>query len=77
MIVSDDRLLLGLGLGPRDADVPLIVVGLDDDPSFARRARRLGATAWIANEHAREVLPDALDSAFALLDGFRGAPRPT
>ena len=62
-IVIDDRLLATPGLGPRDADVPVIVVGLDDDPSFARRARRLGALTWIAKERADELLPDALDSA--------------
>jgi DNA-binding NarL/FixJ family response regulator len=45
------------------ADVPVIVIGLDDDPSFARRAQRLGATAWIAKEHADELLPAALDGA--------------
>jgi DNA-binding NarL/FixJ family response regulator len=61
-IIIDDRLLATPGLGPRDADVPVIVVGLDDDPSFARRARRLGAMAWIAKERADELLPDVLDS---------------
>jgi DNA-binding NarL/FixJ family response regulator len=63
VIVVDDRLLDASGLGPRDADLPVIVVGLDDDPSFARRAQRLGATAWIAKEHAGELLPAALDDA--------------
>jgi DNA-binding NarL/FixJ family response regulator len=62
-IVIDDRLLGGSALGPRDADVPMIVIGLDDDPSFARRARRLGATAWVAKERADELLPEALESA--------------
>jgi DNA-binding NarL/FixJ family response regulator len=69
-IVIDDRLLGGSALGPRDADVPMIVIGLDDDPSFARRARRLGATAWVAKERADELLPDALESARRQ----RGAP---
>ncbi len=63
VIVIDDRLLSASGLGPRDADLPVIVVGLDDDPSFARRAQRIGATAWIAKERADELLPDALDRA--------------
>jgi DNA-binding NarL/FixJ family response regulator len=72
VIVIDDRLLGGAGLGPRDADVPIIVVGLDDDPSFARRADRLGATAWIAKEHAGELLSDALETARLR----RGTPRP-
>ncbi|MGZ6682431.1 MAG: hypothetical protein ACXVFN_21345 [Solirubrobacteraceae bacterium] len=63
VIIVDDRLLDASGLGPRDADLPLIVLGLDDDPSFARRAQRLGATAWIAKEHAGDLLPEALDDA--------------
>ncbi|HEX6618490.1 MAG TPA: hypothetical protein VF024_02460 [Solirubrobacteraceae bacterium] len=63
VIIVDDRLLDASGLGPRDADLPLIVLGLDDDPSFARRAQRLGATAWIAKEQAGDLLPEALDDA--------------
>lgn len=63
VIIVDDRLLDASGLGPRDADLPLLVVGLDDDPSFARRAQRLGATGWIAKEHAGELLAEALDDA--------------
>jgi DNA-binding NarL/FixJ family response regulator len=63
VVVIDDRLLGGPGLGPRDADVPVIVIGLDDDPSFAIRAQRLGATAWIAKERADELLPEALERA--------------
>jgi DNA-binding NarL/FixJ family response regulator len=61
VIVIDDRLLATSGLGPRDADVAVIVVGLDDNPSFARRARRVGALAWIAKERADELLREALD----------------
>jgi DNA-binding NarL/FixJ family response regulator len=63
VIVIDDRLLATSGIGPRDADVPVIIVGLDDNPSFARRAQRLGALAWIAKERADELLPEALDRA--------------
>jgi DNA-binding NarL/FixJ family response regulator len=63
VIVIDDRLLGAAALAPRDADVPVIVMGLDDDPSFARRARRLGAADWIAKERADELLPPALEDA--------------
>lgn len=63
VIIVDDRLLDASGLGPRDADLLLIVLGIDDDPSFARRAQRLGATAWIAKEQAGDLLPEALDDA--------------
>jgi DNA-binding NarL/FixJ family response regulator len=73
VIIIDDRLLGAPGLGPRDAGVPVVVMGLDDDPSFARRARRLGATEWIAKEHADELLPGALERA----RHQREAARPT
>jgi DNA-binding NarL/FixJ family response regulator len=63
VVVIDDRLLAAAGPHLGNADVPVIVVGLDDDPSFATRALRLGATAWIPKEHAGEQLPDALDRA--------------
>jgi DNA-binding NarL/FixJ family response regulator len=63
VVVVDDRLLAAAGPHLDSADVPVIVVGLDDDPSFASRARRLGATAWIPKEHADEQLPHALDRA--------------
>jgi DNA-binding NarL/FixJ family response regulator len=63
VLVIDDRLLAG-GIGPRNAALPVIVVGLDDDPSFARRAQRLGA-AWVAKERADELLPAALAGARA------------
>jgi DNA-binding NarL/FixJ family response regulator len=76
-IVIDDRLLAAPGLGPRDADVPVIVVGLDDDPSFARRARRLGALAWIAKERADELLPEALDRAQRQRGASAGPSGPT
>ena len=63
VILIDDRLLAACALAPRDADIPVIVMGLDDDPSFARRARRLGAMDWIAKERADELLPPALEDA--------------
>ena len=63
VVVIDDRLLAAAAPGFGHADVPIIVMGLDDDPSYARRAHRLGATAWIAKERADELLPDALDRA--------------
>jgi DNA-binding NarL/FixJ family response regulator len=71
VIVIDDRLLGACALAPRDADVPVIVMGLDDDPSFARRARRLGAMDWIAKERADELLPPALEDARRRRDAAR------
>jgi DNA-binding NarL/FixJ family response regulator len=61
VVVIDDRLLAAATPALGHADVCVVVMGLDDDPSFARRALRMGATAWIAKEHADEQLPDALD----------------
>jgi DNA-binding NarL/FixJ family response regulator len=63
VLVIDDRLLSDGRLGTRDAGVPMIVVGLDDDPSFASRAHRLGAAAWVPKEQADELLPAALARA--------------
>jgi DNA-binding NarL/FixJ family response regulator len=63
VLVVDDRLLIGRGLGLRDAALAVIVMGLDDDPSYARRAQGLGATAWVAKERADELLPAALAQA--------------
>jgi DNA-binding NarL/FixJ family response regulator len=63
--IVDDRLLGERGLGPRDAALPFVVMGLDDDPHYARRAQHLGAIAWIAKERADELLPAALDQARA------------
>ena len=61
VVVIDDRLLDAASAQLGHADVRVIVMGLDDDPSFARRAQRLGASAWIAKEQADELLPAALD----------------
>jgi DNA-binding NarL/FixJ family response regulator len=61
VIVIDDRLLGAASPQLGHADVRVIVMGLDDDPSYAGRAQRLGATAWIAKEQADELLPAALD----------------
>jgi CheY-like chemotaxis protein len=63
VVIVDDRLLAAAVPYLGSGDVPVIVVGLDDDPSFASRARRLGASAWIPKEHSDDQLPDALDRA--------------
>ena len=68
VLVVDDRLLRDsihplAGTGPTPAPIRVIVVGVDDDPAFARRAERLGAEAWIAKDRADEELPQLLESA--------------
>jgi DNA-binding NarL/FixJ family response regulator len=65
VLVVDDRLLTGerhpfAGAGPLPAAVRLIVLGMDVNPTFAARAKRLGAETWIAKELADEALPEAL-----------------
>jgi two-component system, NarL family, response regulator NreC len=67
VLVVDDRLLRDgahvlAGTGPTAAPVRVIVMGVDDDPAFARRAERLGAEAWIAKDRADEELPKLLET---------------
>lgn len=63
-LLLDERLIAGdhvlTGLGPQPPHVEVIVVGMDVDPAFDRRARRLGALGWIAKERAEEDLPALL-----------------
>jgi len=68
VLVIDDRLIDGssvhvlAGTGPVPRVVRVIVVGVDDDPAFAARARRLGAEAWIAKDRADDHLPALLEA---------------
>ena len=57
VVVVDDRLLRDELWTGRDLGARLIVVGVDDDPGFAARARRIGAEAWVPKERADAVLP--------------------
>ena len=63
ILVIDDRLLSGARIDLHDARLPIVVVGLDDDPGFAARARRLGAMGWVPKERADEMLPDVIAGA--------------
>ena len=56
VLVIDDR-MIAERLPTRDAAMRVIVMGLDDDPRYAQRARAGGACAWIAKEEAAELLP--------------------
>jgi DNA-binding NarL/FixJ family response regulator len=65
VLIIDDRLLRSIdhvlsGSGPLGAPVRVLVVGVDDDPAFAARARDLGADAWIAKDRADDELPALL-----------------
>jgi DNA-binding NarL/FixJ family response regulator len=63
ILVIDDRLLSGARIHLHDAGLPFVVIGLDDEPGFAVRARRLGATGWVPKERADEMLPEVLAEA--------------
>jgi DNA-binding NarL/FixJ family response regulator len=57
VVVVDDRLLRHSRWTRDELGVRLIVVGVDDDPGFRLRARRIGADAWIAKDRADALLP--------------------
>jgi DNA-binding NarL/FixJ family response regulator len=57
VVVVDDRLLRDQCWTHGTLGTRLIVVGIDDDPGFAARARRIGAEAWVPKERADAVLP--------------------
>jgi len=59
VLVIDDRMIRD-GDATLPAGVRVIVVGVDDDPAFAARARALGAAAWVIKDRADEDLPALL-----------------
>jgi len=59
VLVIDDR-LLGDGRVPLPTGPRVIVLGVDDDPAFAARARTLGADAWVVKDRADEDLRSLL-----------------
>ena len=67
VVLIDARLVDGggdhvlSGMGPARDHVRVIVLGVDDDPAFAARARRLGAEAWVAKDLADDELPRLLE----------------
>ena len=77
VLVIDDRLMSG-ARAPRPAAIEVIVVGVDDDPAYRERARRIGAVAWIAKERAADELPAVLAGAAAANSqrAFGDAPKP-
>jgi len=59
-LVIDDRLLRSGGEA-FPVDLRVIVLGLEDHPAFAERARLLGADAWVFKDRAGEELPALLE----------------
>jgi DNA-binding NarL/FixJ family response regulator len=66
VVIVDDRLLRDGRWTADGLDARLIVVGMDDDPAYRRRAERLGAEAWVAKERADVVLPALLPDRLAV-----------
>jgi two-component system, NarL family, response regulator NreC len=66
VVVIDDRMLRD---GAWTADAPgtrLIVLGVDDNPAYPARARRIGAEAWVPKDRADTLLPALLRRAGAV-----------
>lgn len=60
VLVIDDR-LLGDWHEPYELNLNVIVVGVDDDPLYAKRANQRHAAAWVPKECAGEQLVGVLD----------------
>jgi DNA-binding NarL/FixJ family response regulator len=59
-VVVDDRLLRCNAPSADDLGARLVVIGVDDDPAYLARARRIGAEAWLPKERSDRLLPDVL-----------------
>lgn len=74
VVVVDDRLLRNHRWTQHDLGARLIVVGVDDDPGYLARARRIGAEAWIPKERADALLPLKMTPADAVATPGRRQP---
>ena len=63
LVVDDRRFADGVAL--MHGGVPTIVLGADDDPGYAQRARRHGASRWVLKDSVASELPPLLHSARA------------
>ena len=59
VVVVDDRRFAD-AVALMRTGVPTIVLGADDDPGFALRAQRHGASRWVLKESVSTVLPALL-----------------
>jgi DNA-binding NarL/FixJ family response regulator len=57
VLVVDDRLVRDARSAAWRRGARLVVVGVDDDPGFPARARRIGAEAWVPKDRADSLLP--------------------
>jgi DNA-binding NarL/FixJ family response regulator len=60
VVVVDDRLLRDAALAAADLGARLVMTGVDDDPAYPARARRIGAEAWVPKDRADLLLPGIL-----------------
>jgi len=60
VVVVDDRLLRDGTWTADDTGTRLVVMGVDDDPAYPARARRIGAEAWVPKDRADALLPAVL-----------------
>jgi hypothetical protein len=64
VVVVDDRRFAD-AVALMRGGVPTIVLGADDDPGYAARARRHGASRWVLKESVSGELPALLRGATA------------
>jgi len=66
VVILDDRMLRDARWLAEGLPARLIVMGVDDDPAYRRRAERIGAETWLAKDRADAVLPALLADRPAL-----------
>jgi DNA-binding NarL/FixJ family response regulator len=76
VLVIDDRLLGRSRRLPLDVGARVIVIGVDDDPGYAARARRAGAVAWVPKDRF-ELLVAAIFESCDGAEKYGGDPRPS
>jgi DNA-binding NarL/FixJ family response regulator len=56
VLVIDDRLVGRLRLLPLVPGLRAVVIGIDDDPAYAARAKNAGAVAWVPKDRVDLLL---------------------
>jgi nucleotide-binding universal stress UspA family protein len=76
VLVIDDRLLGRNRRLPLDVGARVIVIGVDDDPGYAARARRAGAVAWVPKDRI-DLLVAAILGSSEGAEKYGADPRPS
>jgi DNA-binding NarL/FixJ family response regulator len=66
VVVVDERMFRNDAWTASVAGARLVVMGVDDDPAYPARARRIGAEAWVPKDRADTLLPAVLRRACAV-----------